>query len=105
MESEPRENKLKNITVFLAFISAVLFFSILKIMASVVIPIVIAVFLSFVLYPLVKFINKKVRIPGLSKSGVFGIISMIVIIGIAIYDTDVGTFFFHKINAFCISQI
>lgn len=85
MESEPRENKLKNITVFLAFISAVLFFSILKIMASVVIPIVIAVFLSFVLYPLVKFINKKVRIPGLSKSGVFGIISVIVIIGIAIY--------------------
>lgn len=85
MESEPRENKLKNITVFLAFISAVLFFSILKIMASVVIPIVIAVFLSFVLYPLVKFINKKVRIPGLSKSGIFGIISVIVIIGIAIY--------------------
>lgn len=81
----PRDNKIKNITLFLAFISAVLFFSILKIMASVVIPIVIAVFLSFVLYPLVKFINKKIRIPGLSKSGVFGIISVLFIIGIAIY--------------------
>lgn len=85
METEPREKKIKNITLFLAFISAVLFFSILKIMSSVVIPIVIAVFLSFVLYPLVKFINNKIRIPGLSKSGIFGIISVLFIIGVAIY--------------------
>lgn len=85
MESDFKEKKLKNITVFLAFISAVLFFSILKIMSSVLIPIVIAVFLSFVLYPVVKFINSKIRIPGLSKSGLFGILIVLFIIGISIY--------------------
>jgi len=48
----------KQITYLLFFIAAAIFFTILKVAASVIIPVVLAVMLSFVMFPIVRQMNR-----------------------------------------------
>ena len=51
--------------ILMLFLSIAVALTLMKVAAKVLIPIVIAILLSFVLVPLVTFLNKKLKIPNI----------------------------------------
>lgn len=58
-------NYAKSIFLLLLFVSLIIFAAVLKLTASVVLPLTVAVLLAFVFYPFIKNLNKKAHIPWL----------------------------------------
>lgn len=61
--NDNRTSWTKAIFFLLLFLSIIIGFSILKIMADVIKPVVVAVLLSFVFFPVIKKINRKFKLP------------------------------------------
>lgn len=78
----------KNIFYLLTFCSIVLLGVIMKLLASVMIPVVIAVLLSCVFYPIVKRLNEKLKMPWVLGSL---IMVLAIVILIMILSTIIGT--------------
>lgn len=78
----------RNIFYLLIFCSIVLLGVIMKLLASVMIPVVIAVLLSCVFYPIVKRLNEKLRMPWVIGSL---IMVLVIVIIIMILSTIIGT--------------
>lgn len=78
----------RNIFYLLIFCSIVLLGVIMKLLASVMIPVVIAVLLSCVFYPIVKRLNEKLRMPWVIGSL---IMVLAIVIIIMILSTIIGT--------------
>src|SRR5574344_814256 len=57
------ETRTKQISYLLIFIASVIFFAVLKVTSSVVIPVILALMLSFVMLPIVKTLNTKCHFP------------------------------------------
>lgn len=79
------------------FVGVIIAGAVLKLTASVVIPIVIAILFSFVFTPIIKKLNKKLKIPWVL--GTFLIVLLIIII-IAILGTIIGTSFSTILNQY-----
>jgi len=76
----------KQITYLLIFIAAAIFFAILKITAQVLIPVVLAVMLSFVMLPIVRTMN-KMHLPWILN---VVIVTIILVACIAVIGTLIG---------------
>lgn len=63
MQLEKPVNYLKSIFFILLFFAIILLAAVLKLLSSVMIPLTIALLLSFALFPLLRTMNKKLRIP------------------------------------------
>jgi AI-2 transport protein TqsA len=76
----------KQITYLLVFIASAIFFTILKVAATVIIPVILAVMLSFVMLPIVRKMN-KIHLPWLFDVVV---VTVLVVVCIAVIGTLIG---------------
>lgn len=58
-------NYAKSIFLLLLFVSLIVFVAVLKLTASVVLPLTVSILLAFVFYPFIKNLNKKAHLPWL----------------------------------------
>lgn len=91
MSGTTQRSVMMRITLFL--ISATLFFHILVVGKNIIVPIVIAILISFLVFPMVSWLETKLRFPRL----VSAICSLIAIL---IFFTGIGWFFGAQINSF-----
>ena len=73
----------KNIFYILMFFVIILAGFILKSLSSVILPVIFAVMLAFVLFPIIKKINNKTRIPWIVSTLLVFFLFLIVFIGIS----------------------
>ncbi|MCR5605197.1 MAG: hypothetical protein K6F69_00065 [Treponema sp.] len=72
-------NFARAIFLLLLFLSIVTIGTLCKLMASVIVPIVVALLLTFLIEPVIKFLNKKLHLPWILAE-IIVILGMIIIL-------------------------